>query len=518
MKQLSDELFFVNLELLFRLGLQWFDEIDTSPLVKKFFLALLGILCLLLAIIILRTANFKSRQIHVPPAKELIFDNHAAIERLSEAIQHETVSQQNVTEPAGAEFLRFHQFLSRSFPMVHSRLIKEVVGGYSLLYTWKGKDASLKPLLLMGHIDVVPIDPASEKTWTYPPFSGQIAGGYVWGRGAMDDKVSVLAILEAIEHLLAAGFQPQRTLYVAFGHDEEVGGENGAAQIASLLTSRHVQLEYVLDEGGNITDGIISGVSSPVALIGIAEKGYVSLELSVETPGGHSSTPPPHTAIGILSSAIHKLEQAPFPSRLAEPTLRFLEFIGPETGWQKKTVSANLWIFSPLVKWQLENSPVSNAMIRTTQAATIFESGVKENVLPTRARTVINVRILTGETIAGVIDHVRRVINDSLVKISPLTIRVEASPASDTESNSFKLLHRTIKEIMPEAVVAPFLLIAATDSRHYQRLTKNLFRFLPILIRSEDIPRYHGINERVSVQDYERCVRFFAQLIRNSSS
>ena len=484
---------------------------------KKIFLALLGILTLLVAIAIVRTARFKSRQIHVPPAQEIALDSNAGSKRLSEAIRHKTISQQNLSDGAGSEFLRFHQFLSQSFPMVHSRLIKEVVGRYSLLYTWEGRDASRRPLLLMGHMDVVPIDPGSEKNWTYPPFSGQIAGGYIWGRGAMDDKVNVLAILEAIEHLLAAGFQPQRTLYLAFGHDEEVGGENGAAKIASLLRSRHVRLEYVLDEGGNITDGIISGLSSPVALIGIAEKGYVSVELSVDSPGGHSSTPPAHTAIGILSSAIHKLEQAPFPSRLAEPTLRFLEFIGPEMAWPKKMIIANLWIFAPLVKSQLEKSPLSNAMIRTTQAATIFESGVKENVLPTRARAVVNVRILTGETIASVIDQARRVIDDSMVKISPLSVRVEPSGVSVTESNSFKLLHRTVKEIMPEAIVAPFLLIAATDSRHYEALTQNIFRFLPITIRAEDTQRYHGINERISVQDYERCVRFFVQLIRNST-
>jgi carboxypeptidase PM20D1 len=227
----------------------------------------------------------------VSPAREIIFDA-VALKRLSLAIQHKTISKQNLTAEGGAEFQRLHKFLSDSFPAIHTHLAREVIGGYSLIYTWKGTNESLKPLLLMGHIDVVPVDPESEKTWTHPPFSGEIAAGYIWGRGTMDDKVSVLAILEAVEHLLATGFQPQRTLYLAFGHDEKTGGASGAAKIASLLHSRQVELEYVLDEGGSITDGLVPGVAAPVALIGIAEKGYLSLELSVESAGGHSSTPP----------------------------------------------------------------------------------------------------------------------------------------------------------------------------------------------------------------------------------
>jgi carboxypeptidase PM20D1 len=473
--------------------------------------------CLFVAILILRTIRFASRQIQVSPAREIIFDA-AALKRLSLAIQHKTISKPNLTAEGGAEFQRLHKFLSDSFPAIHTHLAREVIGGYSLLYTWKGTNESLKPLLLMGHIDVVPVDPGSEKTWTHPPFSGEIAAGYIWGRGTMDDKVSVLAILEAVEHLLATGFQPQRTLYLAFGHDEETGGASGAAKIASLLHSRQVELEYVLDEGGNITDGLVPGVAAPVALIGIAEKGYLSLELSVESAGGHSSTPPARTAIGILSSAIHKLDESPFPSRLPQPTRSFLQFIGPEMSWPERIIPANLWLFEPLIESQFAKSTASNAMIRTTQAATIFQAGVKENVLPTTARAVVNLRLVTGDTIQGVVDRVRRVIDDPQTKITPLPVQVEPSPVSGPDSARFKLIQRTLKEIMPEAKVAPFLLVATTDSRHYQILTNNIFRFLPITIRPEDIQRYHGINERIAVKDYERCVRFFVQLIRNSQS
>jgi carboxypeptidase PM20D1 len=367
-------------------------------------------------------------------------------------------------------------------------------------------------------MDVVPVDPSTERGWTYPPFSGRIADGYIWGRGAMDDKISVLGLLEAVEHLLREGFQPQRTIYLAFGHDEEIGGQNGAAKIAALLRDRQVGLDFVLDEGGNVTDGIVAGISSPVALIGIAEKGYLNLELTVNSPGGHASTPPAHTAIGILSSAIHKLERASFPSRLTEPTRKLFEFIGSEMGSAQRVMVANLWLFEPWVRQQMENSPLAGAMIRTTQAATIFEAGIKENILPVRARVVINYRLLPGETAETVVEHVRKIIANPQIEVTQLRPSFGPSPVSDTESDSFTLLQRTIRQIAPHAIVAPFLLVAATDSRYYLPLTKNIYRFLPITIRAEDAKRYHGVDERVSVSDYEQCVRFFIQLIRNANT
>lgn len=334
----------------------------------------------------------------------------------------------------------------------------------------------------------------------------------------MDDKVTVLGILEAAEYLLANGFKPRRTLYFAFGHDEEVGGSNGAAKIAALLQRRNIDLDCVLDEGGNILDGIIPDTTAPVALIGIAEKGYVSLELTVESPGGHASTPPDHTAIGILSSAIANLERSPFPARLSAPLRQMFAFIGPEMPWPNKFALANLWLFEPWIRRQFAQSPLTNAAIRTTQAATVFHAGVKENVLPASAAAIVNVRILPGDTVNGVIEHAHRVIDNDQVKISPLEIRVEPSKISDPQSAAFQRLHRAIKEAAPGIIVAPALLVAATDSRHYAPLSQNIFRFLPITLRPEDARRFHGLNERISISDYERCVRFFVQLMRDSDS
>ena len=489
---------------------------DRFGAVKKLSLTIFGILATLAVVILVRAVTFPSRQLQVRPAHAIAIDRDGAMKRLSEAIRFKTISFQEPSDASAQEFTRLHAFLAKSFPRIHQQLTKETVNGHSLLYTWNGKDAHLKPMLLMGHMDVVPVDSPTERQWTHPPFAGEIADGYLWGRGTMDDKVSVLGILEAVEYLLSAGFQPQRTIYLAFGHDEEIGGHNGAAKIAELLRSRGVELEYVLDEGMNVVDGIIPGIAAPAALIGIAEKGYLSLELSVETAGGHSSIPPIDTAIGIISRALQRLEAVPFLARLSGPTRRMLEFLGPEMAWPQRLALANLWLLDPLVRKQLAASTLTNAIIRTTLAPTLFNAGMTEYSLPTQARAVVNLRIVPGDTIAGVTEHVRQTINDPRVKIAALPIRVEPSAVSDIEAASFSVIHRTIRQAIPEVLVAPALLVAGTDSRHYAPLTKNIYRFLPITLRPDDARRYHGINERISLQDYERCVRFYAQLIRNS--
>jgi carboxypeptidase PM20D1 len=459
-----------------------------------------------------RTVQFTSRQIAAPPRAALNFDRDSALERLSRAIQFRTVSSRDPAQIPSEEFRRFHEYLGEAFPLVAKHLGKEIVGEHSVLYTWKGRDSSAKPVLLMAHMDVVP---ATEERWRHPPFSGALAEGHVWGRGTMDDKGSVVALLEAVEHLLAGGVSPKRTIYLAFGHDEEVGGYRGAAKIADLLRSRAVELDFVLDEGMNILNGIVPGISAPVALIGIAEKGYLSLQLTAETNAGHSAMPPANTAIGTLSRALQQLEAESFPSRLSGPTRQMFEFLGPEMGWTNRLALANLWLFEPLVRRRLAQSPVTNSVIRTTVAPTVFKAGVAENTLPPSATAVVNLRLLPGDTIAAAVEHVRRAVNDPTVQIAPLAVQVEPSAVSDIRSQGFHLLERTIRQTSPSALVAPALLVAATDSRHYAGLTKNIFRFLPIALGPDDTKRYHGIDERISFEDYERCVRFYAQLIRN---
>ena len=382
----------------------------------------------------------------------------------------------------------------------------------------EGRDEKLRPILLMAHQDVVPVDPETLSGWQQPPFEGRIADGFVWGRGSLDDKFSLLGIMEAVEMHLARGLRPRRTIYLAFGHDEEIGGHRGAARIAELLAGRSGELEYVLDEGLAINEDLIPGLAKPVALVGVADKGYVSVALSVDVESGHSSMPPPQTAIGILSAAVSRLEAHPMPASVEGVQRQVLEHLGPEMPFGSRLLMANLWLFAPLVERKLSERPNTNAGIRTTTAATMFSAGIKENILPSQARAIVNFRILPGDSIEGVLGHVGRVIDDPRVRVEKLEASAgEPSAVSDVDTAGFRTIQRTLREVFPEVVVAPALCVGGTDSEHFAKLSNAVYRFSPLRLGPEDMNRLHGINERTSVKDYAGSVRFYHRLIANSA-
>jgi len=435
----------------------------------------------------------------------------------SRQVTFKNISYQDSSAFDGAEFSRFQDYLRRSFPKLHARLKREVTNGYSLLYEWRGTDTTLQPILLLAHQDVVPVEAGTEGGWTEPPFAGRIADGYVWRRGAMDDKGNLLAVLEAVERLVADGTTPRRTIYLAFGHDEEVGGRHGAARTAALLASRGVRLDYVLDEGGAITNGLVPGISGPVALVGIAEKGYLSLELTVQAEGGHSSMPPPETATGILSAAVARLEAHQMPRHIRGATAAMLDYIGPEMGFSRRLALSNRWLLGGLIERQFGATPSGNAMLRTTTAPAILAAGVKDNVLPSSARAVVNFRILPGDSITGVLAHARAAIGDPRV-----TIRVMSESANEPSPVSplgveFLSLEATFRQVAPGVIVTPWLVVGGTDARHYDTLTPNVFRTGAMGLGPTDLGRIHGTNERVAITDYARDIAFYVQLIRNSA-
>ncbi|HWN10027.1 MAG TPA: M20 family peptidase [Pyrinomonadaceae bacterium] len=486
---------------------------------KKIILGLTLLIAILLVVLLINTFSLKSRQVSVTnPYSSPLVDPDATT-RLAGAIRFKTVSDQKPEQENSQQFLAFREYLRQVFPKTHATLNEEVIGGHSQLFTWKGRDDSLKPILFAAHLDVVPVESSSEKDWAYPPFDGQVSDGFVWGRGTIDDKSGVLALLEAVEFLLNENFQPSRTVYLAFGHDEEVGGKHGAAAIAAVLASRSVQFEYVLDEGSLIVDGLIPGISKPIALIGIAEKGFLSLQLQVNSNPGHSAVPPEHTAIGVLSQAINRLEENQMPGHLSGVMRETFEYLGPEMPWSKKLIFANLWLFRPLLERELSTTPATNASLRTTLAVTMIEGGVKENVLPAKASAVINLRILPGDTMEGVTAYVHQIVNDERVKISRFGDDAnEPSAISEIESKSFTDLQQTIRQVFPEVLVAPALVLGATDSRHYQPLTRNVFRFQPYIFTESDLLRIHGVNERIQVEGYKRSITFYCQLIKTSAN
>lgn len=476
---------------------------------------IIGILILLLLIVVLfKTFSYKPKQLQLDAIVPVIISENS-VQHLSDAVKIKTISYDEPSKFDSAAFSQLISFLKKTYPLSDSLLDKKIINEFSLLFKWEGENSLLKPLVLMGHMDVVPVDEENKK-WDFQPFDGEITDKFINGRGTLDDKVNVIGVLEAVEMLLKEKFTPKRTVYLAFGHDEEIGGENGAKKIAEYLESRQVKAEFVLDEGMVITKGIVPGIKPNVALIGISEKGYLSLELSVETEGGHSSMPAKETPIGILSSAVSKLEKNPMPPSISEPVQHFLDYVGPEMPFFSKLAFSNQWLFKPLIISKYEASNSGNATIRTTIAPTVFKSGIKDNVLLPKASATINCRILPGISSDEVIEHIKKTINDTRVKIKKTGHSNEAAAVSNIHSEGFKQIEKTSRQIFKNTLVAPSLMIGGTDQKHYSKISSDLFRFLPIEVDSEDLKRIHGANERISIANFKDCIRFYRALILNS--
>ena len=484
---------------------------------KRIFLALAGLAAVLSAAVAVNTLRQGSRQLDVPPSAPIAVDADAAAARLAAALRFRTISNYEAPDQNAGEFAKLHAYLSATYPKAHVALKREVIGGYSLLYTWEGTDAKAQPAMLMAHQDVVAISPGTEKDWQVPPFDGVVKDGFVWGRGAWDDKGNLFAIMEAVEALVGRGFNPRQTVYLAFGHDEEVSGQRGAKAIAALLQSRGVRLGYVLDEGMIITEGIMKGLDRPVALVGIAEKGYVTLFLNLTAKPGHASMPPKPTAIGAMGAALARLEDSPFPSEIGGVAREMFETVAPEMSGPNRVLLSNLWLFGPLVKRELEKTPSTNAMLRTTTALTIVHAGNKDNVLPGSVEAAVNFRLLPGETQAGVIEHAKTALANDNIGIKPFAGNAEPSRVSPTDAQAYRLLNRTVREVFPGTVVAPGLMIGGTDSRHFEAISENIFRFSPVRALPEDLLRFHGTNERIAVKNYAELIVFYQHLLTNSA-
>ena len=473
------------------------------------------LLVAILAVVFARTALFHSRQMHALTADDIRINLDLAVKRLSGAIRIRTLSFVEIGEVDSEPFICFREYLEKQFPLVHARLKREIIAENSLLYTWQGKDSTLLPVLMMAHMDVVPVVEEAGKPWTQPAYGGDVQDGFIWGRGTLDDKGSLLGLLEAVENLLENGFTPQRTLMLTFGHDEEIGGIKGAAAVSQVLTDRGVRFEYVLDEGGAIVDEFIGKMS--VAALGIAEKGYVTVKLTKEGDGGHSSQPPEHTTIGQLSAAIQRIEAHPRGLHPGGVLGLMLDYLGPEMSFPVRLFLANRWLFGPLVNWFLVRQPSIKPMMQTTQAVTMISAGIKDNILPPSASAAVNCRILPGETVEQMVQHLRKSANDADLKVEPiLDFCVEPSPISPISSRAFLDVQKSISQIFPKTIVAPYLVLGGTDSKHFQNLSESVFRFSPTAMHVSDLARLHGRDERISVKAYQDSIIFYVQLMKNT--
>lgn len=481
---------------------------------KKVLYFILTALIILIAVVFVRTFSFKSKQIKADPIEKLAISPLAKT-HMSRAIQIKTVSPENESDFDSIQFDLFNAFLKETYPLTDSLLDHQVFNAYSHLYLWKGSDRTMKPAILMAHLDVVPVIEENRKYWNQDPFGGLIVQDTLWGRGSIDDKMSVVALMESVESLLKKGFQPKRDLYFALGHDEEIGGLRGAKVMAEHLKEKGIQAEFVLDEGGSITQGMVPGIGEEVALIGIAEKGFLTLNLSIELEGGHSSRPDKESAIDLLAGAVYRLKSNPLPAEIVEPQKIFMDYLGPHLDFTSKMAMANKEIFKPLIINSYAKSASGNALVRTTTAPTIFNAGVKDNIIPLSAKATVNFRVISGSSIADVIDHVKRVIDDDRVVIDTGKFNVEPSEISDVNSPNYHHLNYTVAEIFPKVLVVPYLVIGATDSRHFSILTDEIYRFLPVKITNNNVKSFHGLNERIPVSDLHNSIRFYTRFLEN---
>ncbi len=445
-------------------------------------------------------------------------DSRVVAQHLGAAVRFKTISYGGDVKEADkdASLEAFRGWMAKTYPTFH-KVAKREIMGESLLFTWPGKNPSLKPILLMAHMDVVPVVPGTERSWSHAPFSGDVAGGYVWGRGSIDDKGSLIMILEAAERLAKSGFTPERTIMFAFGQDEEVGGAQGNGAMAAALAKRGVHFFLVLDEGGAIVDEPFPGVQRPVAFVAVAEKGYLSIELIAHGEGGHSSRPTHDMAIVRLAGAIQKVVNHPFASGLDQIEEEKLAVLAPMVPFPQRLLLANLWLTSPIVDRLFELSPEGAARLHTTIAPTMIMGGIKDNVLPPEARATINFRLHPRDTIAGVIEHVRKAIDDPKVDVVALNeTQDEASKVADMDGDAYKFLVAQIQKSFGGIPVAPDITTGATDSRHYLAISDAVFRLDPFHFGPDDLGRVHGTNERLAISDLSPAVGFYMRLMEGA--
>ena len=445
------------------------------------------------------------------------FDNALAAQHLGEAVRIQTVSHQDPAENQLGEWTKLHDWLSTTYPKVAAAMQRQDLG-QTLVYTWPGSDPAAQPIIVMAHQDVVPVTPGTEKDWKHAPFAGEIAEGAVWGRGSVDDKGSLVALFEAFEALAGQGFKPKRTIILVSGHDEEAGG-SGAVAAAAWLAGKHPKALFTIDEGGLISTDTPM-INGPAAMIGIAEKGYGTLQVTAPAVGGHSSAPPPPNEIGTinLAKAVLAIDAKQFPSELRGPALSMVEVLANRAGGASKVAVANRWLLGSVVLSKMEASPPAAAMLHTTIAPTMLTGSPKENVLPQTATALINYRIAPWDSSADVLARAKAATRGLPVQVG-WTERPprEPSPVSSSDSAGWNLIAATIHAERPNLPVSPYLVVAGTDSRSMSPVSQDVYRFQALDFASGDIKMIHGTNEHMSFANFSNMIRFYARLVATAA-
>lgn len=486
-----------------------------SGLAIRIGLGVLGLIVLLLVAMTVRALTWQPGP-ETPATVELAdlpaVEAEDAARRLAQAVQFQTLSHVDPAADDLGQWTGFHAWLVQTYPAAHEAMTRETVAGRTLIYSWPGEDSAAAPVVLLAHQDVVPAVPETLGDWTHPPFAGVIADGHVWGRGTLDDKGSLIAIMEAVETLARQGRRPARTVMLVFGHDEEVAG-TGAQAAAAWLTARGIRPAFVLDEGGlTLTQDPLTG--RPMAMIAVAEKGYGTLRLTARGQGGHSSMPGAETAVSTLALAIRRLVDDPYPIRLDGPGGALIEGLASGGDFATRFALANRWLLGSLVEAQLAADPAAAAMLRTTFAPTMLSGSPKENVLPDVATGLVNVRLHPRDTPDQVLARVRDQLAGLEVEVEWAGRAEPASPVSPSSGEGWDLIAALAAETT-EARVFPGLLVGATDARHFTEVSDRVYRYLPVRLEPSDLERLHGVDERISVENLARMIRFYAGLMMN---
>lgn len=486
---------------------------------KKFALGGTATIAIAAMSIGIRTANFSATSVGdgrdirltAPPVADIA----GAAQRLGQAVRYRTVSNQNAADNQLEEWNKLQQWFVSSYPTVHRAMSREVIADGTLVYHWAGSDPSLQPIIVMAHQDVVPVTPGTEGDWKYPPFDGVIADDAVWGRGTVDDKGSLVALFEALEGLAASGFAPKRSVYLVSAHDEEVFG-GGAEAAAKLLEARNVRALFTIDEGSAvILDAPV--INGPAILIGVAEKGYGTLRVTAHAKGGHSSMPPAETGVVNLAKAVVAINDAPFPIELKGPGADMLAVLGGQAGGVTRAAVANQWLFGPLLREQVSSSPAGAAAFHTTIAPTMLEGSPKENVLPQSANALINYRIAPWNRSADIMARARKATHGMPVKLEWVNPPREPSKVSSTNSLGWNLIAAAARPQIPGAPVSPYLVVGGTDSRNFEGISDNVYRFMPMQFTVQSATMIHGTNEHMSLANLKRMIDFYATLVATAA-
>lgn len=482
---------------------------------------ILGVVVLAVVITAIKAAFYVPKKKEFGEATEEKIDEKRCQEHLSKALTIPTISYPDKADVDFTQFEKFHAFLEEAFPLIHKNLTKEIVNEASLIYLWKGTRSDLEPIALLAHQDVVPISEGTEQDWVHPPFSGHNDGEFIWGRGALDMKNHLIGVMDAVETLLEEGFQPERDVYLLFGQDEEVvaSEEGGAKCIMKTLKERGVHLDSVLDEGGAIIPVNIKGILNNKELIGVgvAEKGYTDIEITVNAKGGHSSQPPVHSGLGEIADVIKDLENHQFKAELLPFVKELFSNLGRNCTYPIRLIMCNLKLFFPLLKCVMKKIPFTACLIRTTTAVTMAQGSPAANVLPQKASITVNFRQMPGTTVADVEKHIRKVCKNKDIEVKVLKAK-EASKFSPTDSRAFKIIEELCVQNNKGSIVAPYLVMGGTDACYYEPICENIYRYAPYKVSVPLLRCTHGTNERIPVEAVAPAVAFFKSYIRKASA